>query len=195
MHKVFVYGTLLSGLGNHARCIAPYLATGQATLLGEAQTRDAMTLGNVSEAFPALTDIREGPSTVKGEVYLVDDACLAELDRLEGVPSLYVRLEVPVTVDGETCDVYTYVWADTTRKLPTIPSGSWREHKRLAREGYASSLSRILSAIDGDIPSDSERDPRYETLMNMITDAAELAGDLNESSVEDTLWNLAEVLA
>ena len=76
---MFVYGTLKRGHGNHH-----WLAG--APFLGEAALPDVVLhdLGPFPMAVP-------GEGRVWGEVYAVDAAGLARLDRLESYPRLYDR--------------------------------------------------------------------------------------------------------
>ena len=81
MHTVFVYGTLQQGCSNH-------ILLAGSTCLGPAVTEDAFVLRTLVDerghrGIPFVgRDLPIGP--VHGEVYLVDDRTLAELDRLEG---------------------------------------------------------------------------------------------------------------
>ncbi len=84
-----------------------------------------MSLG----AFPAL--IEGGTTRVVGEVYEVDDATLAALDRLEGVPRFYVRL--PVRLErGAPVDAYVLP-AERVVGRNAIPGGDWRGYQRTPR--------------------------------------------------------------
>jgi len=110
---VFVYGTLLNGEPNH-RVLA------EAELVGLASTEPAflVDLG----AFPAL--VPGGNTAVAGEVYKVDNATLARLDRLEGHPRFYRR--EPITLDSGQ-DALAYLQAiEQTRGQLRISSGDWR---------------------------------------------------------------------
>ena len=73
--RVFVYGTLLAGEPNH-RLLA------RARLVTEARTKPAFELRDLGSS-PRL--VRGGAHAVAGEVYEVDEATLAALDRLEGI--------------------------------------------------------------------------------------------------------------
>ena len=74
-HRVFVYGTLLGGGPNH-RLLR------RSRLVGEDTTADGFALHNLGP-FPGM--VRATAGHVRGEVYEVDDATLAALDRLECV--------------------------------------------------------------------------------------------------------------
>ena len=116
--RVFVYGTLLAGEGNHR-----LLAT--ATLLGEARTEPAFELRDLGY-FPGL--VKGGACAVAGEVYEVDAPTLARLDALEGHPRFYRRTRI-VLDDG--AKVETYLLApEQVEGRPVIPSGNWRSRRK-----------------------------------------------------------------
>ncbi len=116
-HKVFVYGSLMSGLHNDT-----YL-DGQ-TRLGDDRTRgcrfEMVDLG----AFPGLVQMERGDDAV-GEVWEVDDECLADLDRLEGVPTFYDRVTVQTVTHG-WC--WAYVLGSKFRGEDAVPGNDWRRH-------------------------------------------------------------------
>ncbi|WP_236519456.1 gamma-glutamylcyclotransferase family protein [Sandaracinus amylolyticus] len=76
-HRVFVYGTLRRDHPNHG------------------------VIARARFDGPA----RGGDEVIEGELYTVDDALLAELDRFEDVPRLYRRERV-VLEDGSEAEVY-----------------------------------------------------------------------------------------
>lgn len=126
-HTVFVYGTLMRGFGNHG------LLAG-ATYLGPAGTAAAWRLLDLG-AFPALVSAPDGfAAPVRGELYRVDGATLAALDRLEGHPDFYRRVPILVypslrsveplgTVQGY---VLTPAAAERYRDRRIVPGGDWR---------------------------------------------------------------------
>lgn len=84
-HYVFVYGTLKKGFPN-----AHYLD--RSTFLGEFRTTTRYPLVVGGRYYsPYLLDLPNKGSKVKGEVYVVDDATLADLDYLENVGVNYER--------------------------------------------------------------------------------------------------------
>jgi gamma-glutamylcyclotransferase (GGCT)/AIG2-like uncharacterized protein YtfP len=111
-HRVFVYGTLLSGEVNH-RLLAG------AELLGPHRTEPCFTLFRLG-AYPGLA--RGGTTAVVGEVYRVDAAGLARLDRLEECPRLYDRVLIP-TPYGRA---WVYVYRGRINDRPVVRSGDWR---------------------------------------------------------------------
>lgn len=88
MKHVFVYGTLKRGGSNHR------FLRGQ-RLVGTAETQPHYRLYGL-DGYPGLVEVVPGTGLpVKGEIWAVDEACLAELDRLEGVAEgLYRRGEI-----------------------------------------------------------------------------------------------------
>jgi gamma-glutamylcyclotransferase (GGCT)/AIG2-like uncharacterized protein YtfP len=110
---LFVYGTLLSGEENYA------LLAG-ARFEGVARTAAGYALADLG-AYPGL--VAEGAGSVAGELYAVDAATLAALDRLEDVPRLYVRIAIALAEDGTA---ETYLYARDVGAAPRIPGGDWR---------------------------------------------------------------------
>ncbi|MDI1319207.1 MAG: gamma-glutamylcyclotransferase, partial [bacterium] len=77
MTCVFVYGTLKRGGSNHA-----FLA--RQRFLGEARTAPGFTLYSLGD-YPGMVRAPGDTAGVTGELWVVDDTCLAELDQLEGL--------------------------------------------------------------------------------------------------------------
>ena len=115
-HLVFTYGTLLRGEVNHDLLI-------RARFVAEARTEPRFDLFDLGP-FPAMS--AGGETAVLGEVYAVDDATLARLDRLEGHPRLYQRTQIRLD-DGQ--EVQTYLMERSRmRGRVVIRSGDWRAH-------------------------------------------------------------------
>lgn len=156
---VFVYGSLLKGLRNHSR-----LTQHGAIEIGPAVLSGSYTMISLG-AFPGVVD--GGTTDIRGEVYAVTSAGLADLDRLEGHPDFYRRTSVAVTLDADVRDgaggtstaVETYIlqghWSD--RGLGDVGSGCWRTHigqpvsgpQTLPRRTVVRSASIGLSADGG----------------------------------------------
>jgi gamma-glutamylcyclotransferase (GGCT)/AIG2-like uncharacterized protein YtfP len=87
---VFVYGSLRRGQANHE-----LLETARPLGAGRTATRHALFVDGIPFLAP-------GPAVhhVRGEVYAVDAATLAVLDRLEGHPGWYTRRPVDVVLDA-----------------------------------------------------------------------------------------------
>ena len=118
MTRIFVYGTLKRGGGNHA-----YLAGQQ--FLGPARTPPGFTLFSLGD-YPGMVRAPDDTAGVAGELWAVDVGCLLRLDELEGVAEkLYERVAIrlaPPFAD-ETAETYLYLHDLTGR--PKIGS-EWR---------------------------------------------------------------------
>ena len=114
---VAVYGSLLSGFGNHIR----YLSN--AEFVGNDKTAadfDFVSLGG----FPAALD--DGQTAITVELYNVTADELAALDALEGCPRMY-RRELVTLASG--LRAWIYVGPEGFgRGRNRIASGSWREY-------------------------------------------------------------------
>lgn len=103
MTTVFVYGTLKRGGSNHL-----FLA-GQ-KFLGEARTVPGFTLYSLGD-YPGVVRAPGDTAGVTGELWSVDDACLVELDRLEGLDErLYERIDVLLTPNAHAGSAQTYLY-------------------------------------------------------------------------------------
>ena len=125
--RLLVYGSLMEGLGLH-----PVL-------------RGALRVGDNSPcvvhgyhlidlgAFPGA--VKDPSSKLVGELYSVTKAVLAELDRIEGVPTFYNRVEVAAS--GHRC--WMYALSDTflsrNHRSPIVPHGDWRSFYEQRRTG------------------------------------------------------------
>ena len=113
--KVFVYGSLKKGFGNH-----PY-HLGKAHFVSTAVTLPQYSLFSLG-AYPGVC--KGGITQVEGEVYEVDKQELDSLDRLEGHPNYYKR-EVIETSEG---DAWIYLLPqDKYNDHPVIESGVWEK--------------------------------------------------------------------
>lgn len=110
---VFVYGSLLSGLGNH-RCLRG------AEKVGEWITPPQYKMFDLG-MFPAIC--LGGDTPIKGEVYRIDEAILKRLDVLEGEGTFYHRNKI-VTEYGEA---YVYYY-DAGPRADRVADGDWRAH-------------------------------------------------------------------
>ena len=103
---LFVYGTLKRGCSNHR-----YLAN--QTFVGVARTVPGFCLYDLG-GYPGIAAKEDDRDGVVGEVWSVDAAALAELDRFEGVhEGLYRRAQLRLSApfDQRTVDAY----------LPSVP--------------------------------------------------------------------------
>lgn len=112
MTRVFVYGTLKRGGDNHS-----YIAYQQ--FLADAHTGPGFTLYSLGN-YPGMIRAPQDTTGVTGELWAVDDACLKQLDLLEGVnEGLYERVPIKLAApaDGEPVETYLYLNSVTGRKL------------------------------------------------------------------------------
>lgn len=114
--RIFVYGTLKRGFGNHR-----LLAT--ATFVGEATTLPHYTM----EAYRCPRVSKGGTTSIHGEVYEVDQRTLQNLDRLEGHPTLYCRTTITLA-DGTKADIYLTHRGDPNANI--IHDGRWTHAHR-----------------------------------------------------------------
>jgi len=119
---IFVYGTLLSGQGNHIYFL------GDSKKVGEHVTEPEFEMLHLG-GYPGL--VEKGHTAITGEVYEVDELTFRHIDGLEGYhntePSsgLYNRKQI-ATPYG---DAWVYIYNDRGRDLGNyrrIPSGSWK---------------------------------------------------------------------
>lgn len=110
---VFVYGTLLSSLRNNY-------------LLNDSKFIQEETVGGLIMhdlgPFPACT-VAEPQYEVKGEVWEIDERTLALLDRLEGYPSFYDRIQINTTIG----QAWVYI-NENAHDEPVVSSGDWKAH-------------------------------------------------------------------
>lgn len=139
---VFVYGTLLGGM-----ILSEALAG--ATFLGHGRT------GGVLCDLGLYPGLGAGTGAVYGELYAVDRARLARLDRIEGfdprdlADSLYLRrpLDVRPLDGGPPVVAHSYFYRDRSRLTQPIPCGDYRRYRLEQSDGpqwyiaYGSNMS------------------------------------------------------
>lgn len=116
---VFVYGTLRQGCGNdHFLVRSRFIDTGWT------RHRYALYLA----VCPGVVK-DEAVSRIRGEVYRVDPAVLAQLDQLEGHPDVYLRSLVPIDLDsGRDCLAWLYFYPEKHGLL--LPGGDYQDADR-----------------------------------------------------------------
>jgi len=104
--NLFVYGTLMPGMGNYG------LIEAQVHSTHPASTRGILcSLGSIPAMIP-------GNGLVRGVLLEVDYTALTRTDRLEGVPHFYQRRETTVTLDdGNQVEAWVYEHAEPSRVL------------------------------------------------------------------------------
>lgn len=118
MNRIFVYGTLKSGMPNHSLITDDKKSK---LVFDNAIIRGRMfSLGQ----YPAICPDHWGYSN--GEVWEVSDETLAILDQLEGHPNFYTRHEVTL-VDSEKWKVWAYLMskAQLPKYAVPMPVGNW----------------------------------------------------------------------
>lgn len=117
MEKIFVYGTLKEGYGNHR------LLTRSKKLGNYTVPSDSLCLVDLGP-FPAVVHKEVfGISTpITGEVYEVDDETFQSVDWLEGYPSFYNRTEIET--DYGTAWVY-YLPKTRAKYVAICKNGVW----------------------------------------------------------------------
>tara|TARA_R110002020_G_scaffold148779_1_gene324807 strand:+ start:2778 stop:3212 length:435 start_codon:yes stop_codon:yes gene_type:complete len=123
-HLVFVYGTLMKGFGNHG-------LLRESIPLGVAETIEEYVL--TALGIPFVTKAQEeDPSltTIKGELYLVDDNTLGRLDALEGHPYAYKREKAEIKYNDSGAEMRSLAWMYfyPTQQGNPIKGGDYREY-------------------------------------------------------------------
>lgn len=117
-HRVFVYGTLLTGECN-------------ARWAGNARRQKAWTLGTIHDTgygYPAF--VKRGRTRIVGEVLTVGDDGFRSMDRLEGYPNLYRREEIDVYTSQGRARAWVYIMDRLPEGAKVIAGGDWREYRR-----------------------------------------------------------------
>ena len=112
MTRIFVYGTLKRGGGNHA------LLAGQ-KFLGPGRTAPGYTLYLLGD-YPGMVHLANDQAGVTGELWAVNAACLKQLDALEGVAEgLYERITLQLTSPfaDQPVEAYLYLGSLAGRSL------------------------------------------------------------------------------
>ena len=117
MTLVFVYGTLKRHGSNHR-----FLAGQQ--FVANARTAGGHALYVLGD-YPGMVKSMNGDDFVTGEIWQVDDTCLARLDELEGInEGLYAREPIKLMPPFEGENIQTYVYLRSVEGRP-IAGPSW----------------------------------------------------------------------
>lgn len=119
-HKVFVYGTLKSGHGNHHILEHDRVIKFGAEIM--------MYPGHLVDlgAFPALLKTRTELNQINGELYEVPEEVFRRLDMLEGYPNFYNR-EQRVTKNRH--EAWVYFVDNGYDNYPLVPRNDWRPNR------------------------------------------------------------------
>lgn len=105
--RVFVYGTLKHGFYNHRWMQGSvYLGKAESTFHGYMMYDN----GN----YPVLVT---GSEVVKGELYVVSEETLKNLDMLEGHPDLYERKKRMFNIKGVSVEAWVYMYQGACRGM------------------------------------------------------------------------------
>lgn len=114
--RVFVYGTLKTGHGNHG-------ALKNAEFLGRFKLPGNYVMLDIGY-YPGVVEFPQGPKgQVVGEVYQVDEETLGTLDLIEGHPRYYERKKIDTPWKKAWC--YFLPQGHLDRGLSSIPDGMW----------------------------------------------------------------------
>lgn len=115
--RVFVYGSLKKGLGLH-HALEKQTFIGEDTLTGY----HMMSL----HSYPAIYATGHiEDNIVHGEVYEVDQKCLAHLDYVEGHPNFYKRTKVELNTQGSAF-TYTHEYPKHRQTFERVLGGHWK---------------------------------------------------------------------
>jgi gamma-glutamylcyclotransferase (GGCT)/AIG2-like uncharacterized protein YtfP len=106
---VFVYGTLKKNYQNNN-----YLS--DAKYIGTAETTEKYSMREHSFHYPAVIE-SEQEYIIKGELWICSDRTLKLLDRLEGIPDLFYRKEIPIIQDAKVLNAWIYFFNYNYGKL------------------------------------------------------------------------------
>lgn len=121
MSKIFVYGTLKEGFGNHT-----WYLKNKATKLGEHTTEAKHTMVSLG-GFPGVL-YGKGITAIKGEVYEVDEATSKAIDGLEGYPTFYDKVIINTPYGDATMYVLSKAYLSRGfMQMPIIETGDWAQ--------------------------------------------------------------------
>lgn len=134
--KIFVYGTLKKGFRNHDRFCGNAISIEPATVNGK--------LYDTGWGFPAMQLSDNPDDIVHGEIINLPEADLPAIDRLEGVPRLYQRVEVmAVSEAGTESAAYCYV-------MEHLPPGAIRKNGWLEMRDPKKPLTNVKVPLTGE---------------------------------------------
>jgi gamma-glutamylcyclotransferase (GGCT)/AIG2-like uncharacterized protein YtfP len=134
--RIAVYGSLLSGLGNHGTLAQHMHRDGAVTFVGEDRIK-GFDLYAVS-SFPGIKKAYSMHKSVQVEIYDVDDRALASVRALEGYNpgghnTFYDEIDA-ITHNHGTVRAYLYMM--DLHNAPHVKDGNWRPYRQQMKEKY-----------------------------------------------------------
>lgn len=114
-HKLFVYGSLKQGFGNHD-------LLENSKFLGAYDTSSANYRMVSFGAFPGVIELdgQDEHCYILGELYEVDDDTLALVDRLEGNGHFYTRKVVELSETDDTIEAWMYLLPESYLNMEIV---------------------------------------------------------------------------
>ncbi len=113
---IFVYGSLRRGMHQHYRIAG-------STYICDSITAEKYTLYDTG-SWPAA--VIGGATAIRGEVYLITDQALAEVDAYEQHPRLFCRTSV-MLADQRLASIWLYA-SSIQPNWKVVASGDWALH-------------------------------------------------------------------
>lgn len=119
MTKFFCYGSLKRDFSDHD------MIRSKSVFIGEAKTESRYQLYEMCW-FPGMVKVKKNGINVHGELYeIIDDETFIELDRYEGVPSLFKRSTI-ILDDGQEAVAYLFNQNPSDFEIEIIKDGVWK---------------------------------------------------------------------
>ncbi len=113
MYPVFVFGTLKAGFPNSSTIKGSRVS-------GEFLTKDRYPLYLVGDRYSPWLVLSKGEGfQVRGQVFMVDEATLSDLDRLERIHETdgYHRVQMPVFSESTNVEMQVFVYVKSPQQL------------------------------------------------------------------------------
>jgi len=126
--KLFVYGSLKHGFGNHNYFL------GNVRYLGSCvTTKRSYQMVNLG-AFPGVIEVSKNGNLILGELFEIDNRTLDRVDRLESNGSFYTRKLVEVVGSDDPVEAWMYLLPEYYLKYDGMEDGMARYHVRMDEE-------------------------------------------------------------
>lgn len=183
---IFVYGTLLKGQANHDYYLHNSEYLGDGRIVGF----EMFDLGS----FPGII---VGDGSVPGEVYLVTDAELSSINRLEGEGDLYLKTNVKVSLDsGKSVHAAAYVYNRSVAGCKRL-TGKYGTDEYVWYVSYGSNLleERLAYYIKGGFCSYNNREysPCNDTTMPIESRPVTIPYDMYYANYNMGSWKNSAV--